>query len=210
MTADVDFFWDPVCPWAWITSRWVTSVADQRNLEVDWRFIALRIVNEDRDYEKDFGPGYEEGHGLGLRLLRVAAAARATHGTAPMGGLYTSFGRRIHVERDAPSLRTAEGVAAVLEALDLPADLAAAADDTSWDEAVRADTTEALERTGSFLGTPIVTFAPPEGPSFFGPVISRIPPADEALELWDAVEKVAHFPGFAELKRTKRERPQTS
>lgn len=210
MTADVDFFWDPVCPWAWITSRWVRSVADQRDLEVDWRFIALRIVNEDRDYEKDFGPGYEEGHGLGLRLLRVAAAVRSAHGTAPVGDLYTAFGRRIHVEGDAPSLRTPGGLAAVLGSLDLPTELAGAADDTSWDETVRADTTEAIERAGSFLGTPIVTFAPPDGPSFFGPVISRVPPPGESLELWDAVEKVARFPGFAELKRTRRERPQTA
>jgi len=210
MTADVDFFWDPVCPWAWITSRWVSSVAEQRDLEVDWRFIALRIVNEDKDYDKEFRPGHEEVHNLGLGLLRVAAAVRSAHGPAPIGDLYTAFGRRIHAEGDGPSLGEAEGLGAVLRSLDLPAELAAAAEDTAWDDTVRTDTAEALERAGSFLGTPIVTFAPPDGPSFFGPVISRVPPAEEGLELWDAIEKVARFTGFAELKRTRRERPQTT
>jgi 2-hydroxychromene-2-carboxylate isomerase len=208
--ADVDFFWDPVCPWAWITSRWVTEVSERRGLEVDWRFIALRIVNEDKDYEKDFGPGYEKGHRLGLQLLKVAAAVRASAGAGPVADVYRAFGSRIHVERDAPSLRSTEGVAAILDDLGLPRELAGAAEEASWEEVVRADTTEALDRAGSFLGTPIITFAPPDGPSFFGPVISRAPRGEDALDLWDAVHKVACSPGFAELKRSKRERPQTS
>ena len=204
----MEFFFDPVCPWAWITSRWVTEVAELRSLDVEWRLIALRIVNEDKDYERDFRPGYAETHGLGLRLLRTAAAIRAAAGPEPVAGWYSAVGARIHVDGDAPSLRTRDGVAAELAALGLPADLADAADDEAWDPPVRADTEAALERVGKGVGTPIITFGPPDGPSFFGPVISRVPRGDEALALWDAVEAVARVPGFAELKRSLRERPQ--
>ncbi|HWW54644.1 MAG TPA: hypothetical protein VNY84_12785 [Acidimicrobiales bacterium] len=208
--ADVDFFWDPVCPWAWLTSRWVLEVARQRGLDVDWRFIALRIVNEERDYETEFRPGHERAHMRGLELLRVAAAARDAHGPSVIADLYTAFGTAIHVEGRAEDFDDPSG-APVIDALKqagLAVELAAAAKDASWDAAVRADTEEALRRAGKNLGTPIITFGPPDGPSFFGPVISRVPLADEATRLWDAVELIAHQPGFAELKRSLRERPQ--
>ena len=100
--SDVDFFFDPICPWAWITSRWAVEVAGLRQLEVDWRFISLRIVNEHRDYETEFPAGYPEIHGLGLRLLRVAAAAREEGGNAAVGALYSEFGRIIHSEHRRP------------------------------------------------------------------------------------------------------------
>jgi 2-hydroxychromene-2-carboxylate isomerase len=208
--AAVDFFWDPICPWAWITSRWVHEVAGQRALDVDWRFIALRIVNEDRDYEREFPARYAERHGLGLRLLRVAAAARDVHGRDAVGPLYTAFGTRIHVDRDIDGLAGTDAIIEILRGLDLDPGSATAADDEAWDEVVRADTATALERAGRDVGTPVITFAPPDGPSFFGPVISRIPRGPEAVELWDSVERLAHFPGFAELKRSLRERPQVS
>jgi 2-hydroxychromene-2-carboxylate isomerase len=208
--ADVDFFWDPVCPWAWLTSRWVLEVARQRELDVDWRFIALRIVNEERDYEKAFRPGYERGHMRGLELLRVAAAAREAHGPSALAELYTAFGTAIHVEGRAEDFDDPSGaaVADALKQAGLPVELAAAATDASWDAAVRADTEVALARAGKDVGTPIITFGPPDGPSFFGPVISRVPLAEEATRLWDAVELIARQPGFAELKRSLRERPQ--
>ena len=206
----IDFFWDPVCPWAWITSRWVQEVASQRTLEVDWRFIALRIVNEDRDYARDFRPGYEEGHNLGLRVLRAAAALREREGSERVGDLYTLAGTRIHVEGRRGDLADPDGLRATLTDAGFPADLAEAAYDEAWDAPVRVDTEEALERTGRNVGTPIITFAPPDGPSFFGPVISRVPHGDDAVALWESVERLAHFPGFAELKRSARERPQTS
>jgi 2-hydroxychromene-2-carboxylate isomerase len=209
--ADVDFFWDPMCPWAWITSRWMVEVQEQRDLDVDWRFIALRVVNEDKDYDKDFPPRYPEVHGLGLRLLRVAAAVREQHGREHLGALYTALGNRIHVEGDRDSLLQPEGVAALLTSLDLPGELVSALEDTeTYDKAVRADTATALERAGKDIGTPVITFAPPDGPSFFGPVISRIPRGQEALDLWEATERIARFPGFAELKRSIRERPQVA
>ena len=203
--SDVDFFFDPVCPWAWTTSRWVQEVAQARGLEVDWRFISLRIVNEDRDYETDFPPGYPEIHGLGLRLLRVAAAARAEGGNAAVGRLYGTLGRIIHSERRRPEAGRAEVVAGALQQAGVPATLSAALDDAGYDTVVRAETSLALERAGREVGTPIITFGPPDGPSFFGPVIARLPHGQEAVELWEAVERLAHFQGFAELKRSLRD-----
>ena len=207
--ADAEFFFDPICPWAWITSRWVDEVASLRAYDVDWRFIALRFVNEPRDYA-DFPPRYEEMHTFGLRMLRVAAAAKEAGGAPDAGRWYTAVGTAIHVDRRGDELRQQGAVEDVLRAAGLDPALARSADEERWDATIRTDTDAALERTGRDVGTPIVTFAPPGGPSFFGPVISRIPRGDEALELWDSVERLARFPGFAELKRSTRERPQTS
>ena len=208
--ADVEFFWDPVCPWAWITSRWVREVADQRPLDVDWRFISLRLVNEAKYADGTLPERSKVTHGMGLRLLRVAAAVREGHGRERVGDLYTAFGTRIHVDGRREELLDGSGIPAALEEVGLPADLAAAADDGRWDHPVRTDTDTALERAGKELGTPILTFEPPEGPSFFGPVINRIPRGEEAVALWDCVSTAARFPGFSELKRSVRGTPQTS
>jgi 2-hydroxychromene-2-carboxylate isomerase len=209
--SDVDFFWDPMCPWAWITSRWMVEVQDLRHLDVDWRFISLRVVNEDKDYGKDFPAGYPVVHGLGLSLLRVAAAVREEHGREHLGDLYTELGNRIHVQRRRDELLERHGIVDVLATLGLPPELAdATSDEGRWDAAVREDTATALSRAGKDVGTPVITFAPPDGPSFFGPVISRIPRGQEALDLWDATERIARFPGFAELKRSLRESPQVA
>jgi 2-hydroxychromene-2-carboxylate isomerase len=205
----VDFFWDPMCPWAWLTSRWVHEVIPLRDLDVDWRFISLRMVNEDKDYSS-LPPGYERGHSIGLELLRVAAATREKEGAAAVGALYTAFGTAIHRERRRDEFNETGGAETVraLESVGLPGSLATAAGDESWDEAVRADTETALGRTGRDVGTPIITFGAPDGPSFFGPVISRIPAGEEAGRIWDAVSTIAHLNGFAEIKRSLRERPQ--
>jgi 2-hydroxychromene-2-carboxylate isomerase len=209
--ADLEFFWDPVCPWAWITSRWVEEVANQRQLDVDWRFICLRIVNEQKDYEKDFPPGYVEGHGSGLKLLRVAAAVREAKGREAMGDLYTQFGRALHVDRRRPEIvdNYEAGFPDFLRSCGLGDELVAAANEERWDEVLRAQTDEALSRTGRDVGTPILTFEPPDGPSFFGPVLSRVPRGQEALEIWDAVHRLATTAGMAELKRSIREKPIT-
>ncbi|MDA8374654.1 MAG: DsbA family protein [Actinomycetota bacterium] len=203
--ADVDFFFDPICPWAWITSRWVVEVARLRDLDVEWRFISLRIVNEHRDYETEFPPGYPEIHGLGLRLLRVAAAARQEAGNTAVAALYTEFGRVIHRERRRPEAGQPEVVESALHKAGLPAHLASALDGRDYDPVIREETALALERAGSEVGTPIITFGPPDGPSFFGPVISRLPRGQEAVDLWEAVERLARFRGFAELKRSLRD-----
>ncbi|MFD2092857.1 mycothiol-dependent nitroreductase Rv2466c family protein [Blastococcus deserti] len=209
--ADLHFYFDPVCPFAWMTSKWVRKVAAQREYAVDWRFISLRLLNAHIDYATHFPPDYEAGHTAGLRLLRVASRVRAEHGRATVGPLYEAFGRHIfEVERPPdPALRgTQDYVAPILAEVGLPTALADAVDDESADAEIRAETDEALALTGKDVGTPILHFRPPGGTSFFGPVISRLPDDDQAVELWDHVVALAGFPGFAELKRSLRERPQ--
>jgi 2-hydroxychromene-2-carboxylate isomerase len=208
--AGIDFYFDPVCPFAWMTSKWVRLVMAQRDYAVDWRFISLRLVNADVDYDAHFPPEYEAGHTAGLRLLRVAAKARAEHGRAAIGPLYAAFGRRIF---DTPGgaaepRGTRQFVEPVLAEAGLPTDLADALDDQAFDPEIQAETAEALTLTGKDVGTPIIHFRPPDGVAFFGPVISRLPSEADAVRLWDHVVGLAGFPGFAELKRSLRERPQ--
>jgi len=209
---DIEFFWDPVCPFAWITSRWVEKVAAQTDYKVDWRFISLRLLNKDKDYATEFPPEYEQGHTAGLRMLRVAAAIRADLGREPLGALVTAYGESYWDKPKGSGMRsylsTTEHATEVLEAAGLPTSYASALDDTSWDELLDAETELGLSRTGRDVGTPIITFQPPDGLSFFGPVISRVPDDAEALPLWEAVTTLAAFPGFAEMKRSMREVPQ--
>ena len=209
----IRFYFDPVCPFAWITSKWVRMVAAQRDYAVDWRFISLRMINSRVDYDSHFPAGYEEGHTSGLRLLRVAARTRAEHGRTAVGPLYAAVSSEIFDSPGAASLTPAvRGSRAFIEPLlakaGLPADLARALDDTRWDDEIRAEGDEALSLTGRDVGTPIIQFNPPEGTAFFGPVISRPPAPEDAARLWDYVTGLAAFPGFAELKRSLRERPQ--
>jgi hypothetical protein len=212
--ADLNFYFDPVCPFAWMTSKWVRMVATQRDYRVDWRFISLRILNAHIDYASHFPPEYEEGHTAGLRLLRVCAKVRAEHGRDAIGPLYQALGTRIFdTSRDVDPL-SASGQASpdmlepLLRKVGLPTELAAALDDSTLDDEIRAETDEALALTGRDVGTPILHFQPPDGTAFFGPVISRLPSADDAGVLWDHVIGLASFGGFAELKRSLRERPQ--
>ena len=209
---DIEFFWDPVCPFAWITSRWVEKVAAQTDYKIDWRFISLRILNKDKDYATEFPPDYEHGHTAGLRMLRVAAAVREDLGREPLGKLVTAYGESYWDKPQGSGMRkhlsSTEHAEEVLTAADLPTSYASALDDTSWDELLNAETELALSRTGRDVGTPIITFQPPDGLSFFGPVISRIPADEDAVPLWDAVTTLAAFPGFAEMKRSMREVPQ--
>jgi hypothetical protein len=209
--ADLNFYFDPVCPFAWMTSKWVRSVSAQRDYTVEWRFISLRLLNSHVDYAAQFPPDYEAGHTDGLRLLRVAARARAEHGTAAIGPLYEAFGRRIF-EIDDELSRGRRGTRQLAEPAlaeaGLPTKLAEALDDESWDVEIQAETDEALALTGKDVGTPILHFRPPTGAAFFGPVISRLPADDDAVALWDHVVALAAFPGFAELKRSLREQPQ--
>jgi 2-hydroxychromene-2-carboxylate isomerase len=210
---DVEFFFDPVCPWAWLTSRWVCEVASLRDLKVDWRFISLRLLNSHKDYAKDFPPGYPEGHGSGLKLLRVAAAIRATGDRERMAALYTQFGGDIHVRgRRLEMVDNFEiGFPEYLRSVGIEEEFVSAANDTKWDEILQAETDEALSRTGKDVGTPIISFTRNgKTYSFFGPVISRVPKGEDALRLWDAMWELATFEGLAELKRTLRERPQLS
>ena len=213
---DIHFYFDPVCPFAWMTSKWVRMVTEERDYSVEWRFISLRLLNASVDYDSHFPEGYEAGHTAGQRLLRVAARTREEQGPGAVGALYERLGAHIFdTERDDPWQSGAtghHGTRAFLEPIlveaGLPSSLADALDDESLDAIIQAETDKALSHTGKDVGTPIIHFEPPEGVAFFGPVISRLPSRSEAGELWDHVLGLARFPGFAELKRSLRERPQ--
>jgi 2-hydroxychromene-2-carboxylate isomerase len=207
--ADLHFYFDPVCPFAWMTSKWVRMVAAQRDYTVDWRFIALRMVNETVDYETQFPPEYMALHVAGLRLLRVAARVRADHGRPAVGAYYDALGTAMwDSDRRWGDPGSLELVEQVLASAGLPTELSGALDDDAFDEVLRQETNEALTLTGKDVGTPILHFQPPEGAAFFGPVISRLPSPAAALELWEHVIALARFPGFAEMKRSLRELPQ--
>lgn len=194
-------------------------VQAQRGYSVDWRFISLRQINASVDYDAHFPPEYEAGHTAGLRLLRVAAKARAEHGRESIAQLYEASGTHIfetapdtdtqRPEREIREQRGTRGfVEPILAEAGLPLSLAEALDDEYWDQEIRQETDEALALTGKDVGTPIIHFEPPTGVAFFGPVISRLPDEESAAELWDHVVGLSRFPGFAELKRSLREQPQ--
>ncbi|MFC0106292.1 DsbA family protein [Kibdelosporangium aridum] len=213
--ADLHFYFDPVCPFAWMTSKWVRIVQRQRDYHVDWRFISLRLINANVDYDAHFPPEYEASHTAGLKLLRVAARIRDERGSEPLGAFYKVLGEETFEREPVPGGSAAavhRGTHALAtEALTrngLPADYASALEDASWDSVIQAETDEALSLTGKDVGTPILHFAPPDGNALFGPVISRLPDETEALELWEHVIALGRFPGFAELKRSMREQPQ--
>lgn len=213
---DLNFWFDPVCPFAWMTSKWVRQVIAAKDYRVEWKFISLRLVNRERDYGLEFPPEYPAVHGAGLKLLRVAAAARAKEGPDPIGALYLEFGTKIHDTKwsdaggfkAAPMLATPARTVEMLSAVGLSTSYADALEDESWDSELIAETGAALALTGKDVGTPILQVDPPDGVGFFGPVISRHPTDEQAVELWDAVITLTRFPSFAELKRSMRERPQ--
>lgn len=216
MTTDLEFFFDPACPFCWVTSRWVKEVQRLRGLDVTWRFAALRLLNDAASYA-DKPPEYPHEHQRGLEMLRVCAAVRAGEGPDVIGDLYTAMGEAVwHAEPAGPRFRdvladVARGrdIHAILARVGLSPSYAAAADDAGWDVLIRAETDEALERAGGDVGTPILSLSPPDGPAFFGPVISDPPTGEDAVRLWEAVETLARWDGFSELKRSLRDVPHT-
>jgi hypothetical protein len=212
---DVELYFDPVCPFCWQTSKWLRQVQRLTGLVIGYRFISLLFVNEPRGYEHQ-PAGYREVHEQGTRLLRVAAATREAHGEEAVGTLYRELGEALF-EVDAPAPGGFEGIAAhhlagpdlpaVLRAAGLPEQLAAATTSATYDHVIREETAAALARAGDELGTPILSFSPPDGPAFFGPVISDLPSDEDAVALYEAVARLATWPGFAELKRSLRTFP---
>ena len=220
---DLHFYFDPVCPFAWMTSKWVRMVAAQRDYRVR---LAVHLAAAPQRRCRlcvalSAGP-YEDGHTAGLRLLRVAARVRSEHGRARgraalLGDRRPEFStrhvtlipcqRRAWAHADAGERRGACSNRCCATLVCQP-HLADALDDAAFDDGIRAETEEALALTGRDVGTPILHFQPPGGTAFFGPVISRLPSADDAGPLWDHVIALAAFPGFAEIKRSLRERPQ--
>lgn len=209
MAADLEFYFDPVCPWAWITSRWVTNVQQLRNYEVSWKFISLRMINAERGYAGH--EAYEQIHNAGLAGLRVASAARAQGGNASVAAVYTALGNAIHIggRREELVNDPKSFLLSIVADAGLPAEVAAAFEDSTHDEVIRYETEAALSRTGKDVGTPILTFNPKSAneASLFGPVISQAPKGEEAMKLWDAVQTIAES-GVAEIKRSLRAAPQ--
>ena len=216
---NLEFFWDPICPFAWMTSRWLMEVKKVRQLEIDWRFICLWEVNSQKNYDK-FPEGYVSAHQKGRDMLRVAAAVRREHGRESMELLYTAFGESIWnrpppKEMDEPNLNFLAKsmsdvgmhtqIEKVLEKAGLPTSFAEAAGDESYDKELAEETQEALSRTGKDVGTPIITYNPPDGPSLFGPVISELPDSpEESAKYFDALITLTEWKSFAEIKRSLR------
>jgi hypothetical protein len=213
---DLHFYYDPVCPFAWMTSKWVRLVQAAKDYKVEWKFISLRLVNEHVDYDAMFPSDYEAGHNAGLRLLRVAAAARAELGPDAADRLQLAFGKQVfdrpkwanNEERLAAYGNEPMATAALTDA-GLSLTFLDALRDDAWDEEIRQETKQARALTGKDVGTPILHVDQAYGGvAFFGPVISREPAAEDAVELWDHVLGLARYGGFSELKRSLRELPQ--
>jgi hypothetical protein len=203
---DLEFFLDPLCPFAWQTSVWIRRVAELRNLRIGWRFISLYVIHEHDEGMTDDGLA---GLGRGLEFHRVLNAVRDHYGNEPVGRLYEGWGRQLWYGEPGTSTKDIAksiSIPELLEAEGLPAELVEEAGNASHDAVVRAETALGFARAGGDLGTPIITYDPPDGCSFFGPVISSIPSDDESLAIYDALRVLVGFPDFAEIKRTKRPR----
>jgi len=194
----VDFWFDPICPWAWIASRWLFEVAKLRPVHPRWHVMSLSVLNEDKP---DLPERYRELLAKGWGPVRVAIAVEQKAGPEILGPLYTALGTRFHQD-EAPNDRAT--IEAALAEVGLPADLAGAMDSTEFDEALRASHADGMDRVGYEVGTPVISV---HGTSFFGPVLSPIPRGQDAARLWDGVLLVAETDGFFELKRSRTRDP---
>ncbi len=191
--AAADFWFDPMCPFAWIASRWMLEVQQVRGVDVRWHVMSLTYLNQD----KDIPESYREMLAPGWGPVRVLTAARERVGDGALLPLYTAMGTRIHHEKSPVTREMAE---AALADADLPADLIEAWDDPSYDEAIKRSHHEGMDQVGLEVGTPTIAF---DGAAFFGPVLTKIPRGDEAAALWDGCVAVSKVPYFFELKRTR-------
>jgi 2-hydroxychromene-2-carboxylate isomerase len=198
---DVEFWVDPVCPWCWVTASWIVQeVAPNRDLHVIWRPISLLFKNNPSP-ESEYYAGTVNGH----RMLRVMEAIRAELGDDAVFDWYYQCGTRIHHDGDK-----AFDLGDALAHIGLDRKFAEAADDEQWDPAIRSGMDAGLALVGNDVGTPIIAFVCDDGTKrgIFGPVLTRVPPTDQALAVWDAMVSLTTMDGFWELKRTRTERPE--
>ena len=188
-----DFWFDPACPFAWITSRWMLEVEQVRDVEIEWHVMSLAYLNQDKDVSDD----YREFLSTAWGPVRVLIAAEQQHGNEVLLPLYTAMGNRIHLEKRE---RDRSMVEDSLAEAGLPLSLADAMDDSSYDDAVAKSHHAGMDQVGNEVGTPTISI---DGTAFFGPVITKAPRGEEAGKLWDAALQLASYPLFFELKRSR-------